>query len=232
MNKTIQGWIRPCVMAACTALSACATAPPPVATALNGGREMLDTSSPPASQDQGWLGSMTDKMLDGLGLKKPDVADVPDSALPDRRITWRIAASSSLNTTADGQPLSVLVRVYRLRGMDSFLQAPADAFGDLDKEKAAMGDELVSVKEVQVQPGKRYEASEKFPREIKFLGVVMLFRNPAPGRWRYAFKASTVESTGLAIGAHACAMSVQIGEPLNMPSGAARHAAVACPDRM
>lgn len=216
-------------MAACTTLSACASAPPSASAALDRDQGLLDASSQAPSQWPGWFGNVTDTVLDSFGLKRPDVQD---SARPDRHINWRIAASSSLNTTADGLPLSVLVRLYRLHGVDSFLQAPAGSFGDLDKERAAMGDELVSVKEVQIYPGKRYEASERLPREIKFIGVVMLYRNPAPGRWRYAFKASTAEATGLSIGAHACAMSVQIGEPMNMPSGTARHVAIPCPERM
>lgn len=180
----------------------------------------------------GYLGGLSKKALEATGLKKPEMPElpkVPDSALPDRRLFWRIHASQSVNITPQGQSLALLTRIYRLRSPDAFLQAAPDTFGDAAKEKEVLGDDLVSVREVQLIPGQQYESSEKVPRDVRFVGIVALFRSPALHRWRYAFSAAEAERTGLALGAHACALSVHAGEPIGQPLHVIRSAAIACP---
>ena len=185
-----------------------------------------DAPTAPSEGLMSMLGSAADKVLESTGLKKPAV---PDSALPDRRITWRVHASTSLNVTTQGQPLALLVRIYRLRNVDAFLQVPLSSFGDAALEKAALGDEVVSVREVQLVPGQVHESIDKLPRDIGHVGIVALYRQPAHGRWRYAFKAADAEVGGLRLGAHACALSVQNGTPVGVSRETARSAAVACP---
>lgn len=190
------------------------------------------------SQDSGIvkvIGTYKDKLLTALGVKppelpnKPETPDVPDSALPDRRVTLKLYASASLNTTDDGQPLGLVLRLYRLRSTESFQAAPASVFGDPAKEKEVLGDAMVSVREIILKPGQVYETQDKFSREAQFLAVVALFRKPAEGRWRHVFEARSAEFTGLAIGAHACALSVQIGQPVGGEASLARWAGTSCP---
>lgn len=183
----------------------------------------------------GFLGQMTDKALEKIGLKKPEAPEipempnVPDSALPDRRIAWRVFASESLNVNESGQALALVVRIYKLKSPDAFLQAPVDTFGDPAKEKAALNDDLIAAREVQLVPGQHYEATDKVTREARYVGIVALYRNPAQGRWRYAFSASAAEKSGLSLGAHACAMSVQVGEAIGQAAATVRSVAVPCP---
>lgn len=201
-------------------------------TELGSASSGADASAKEGASIMGYLGSLGSKVLEASGLKKseaPELPKVPDNALPDRRLAWRIHASTSLNVTAQGQSLALLTRLYRLRSPDSFLQASPDTFGDPAKEKEVLGDDLVSVREVQLIPGQQYETSEKVPRDVRYVGIVGLFRAPASNRWRYAFSTAQAESTGLALGAHACAMSVQTGEPIGQPTKVVRAAAIACP---
>jgi type VI secretion system protein VasD len=168
-----------------------------------------------------------DKALEYVGLKPPtlpatpETPDVPDSALPDRRVKIRIFASPSLNVSDDGQSLGLVVRVYRLRSMDAFQSVPLSTFGDPAKEKELLGDALVSAREVLLKPGQHYETLDKFGREAQYLGIVGLFRKPAEGRTRQVFDSRTAEFTGLTLGAHACALSVQVGKPLGSQGQAA-----------
>jgi len=189
-------------------------------------------------QDNGVLTALAgykDKALTALGIKppelpnKPETPDVPDSALPDRRITLKLYASNSLNASGDGQPLSLVLRLYRLRTVEAFQNAPVTVFGDAAKEKEVFGDAIVSTREIVLKPGQLYETQDKFSREAQFLGVVALFRKPAEGRWRQVFEARSAEFTGLAIGAHACALSVQIGKPFGGETSMARWAGTSCP---
>lgn len=203
-----------CGVIVAVTVAACASpAPPPEAPAMPSGGLMS------------MLSSAADKALEATGLKKPEV---PDSALPDRRIAWRVHASTSLNVTPQGQPLALLVRIYRLRSVDAFLQTPLGSFGDANLEKAALGEALVSVREVQLVPGQVHESLDKLPRDIEHVGIVALYRQPAAGRWRYAFKAADAELNGPRLGAHACALSVQSGTPVGVSRETARSVAVAC----
>ena len=180
----------------------------------------------------GFLGGMADSALSAVGLKKPDAPDVPtvpDSALPDFKVNWRVYASESLNVDEQGHALALVLRIYKLKSPDAFLQAPYDAFGDAAKEKTVLGDDLVAAREVQLVPGQHYEATDKVAREARYVGIVALYRNPLPGRWRYAFSTAQADKTGLNIGAHACAMSVQVGEAIGLPTSTVRSVAAPCP---
>jgi type VI secretion system protein VasD len=182
-----------------------------------------------------WLAGFKDKALSLVGIKPPalpdapEAPDVPDSALPDRRITIKLFASPSLNVSDEGQPLGLVVRLYRLRTADTFQSASPDVFGDTAKEKATFGDDLVSAREVVVKPGQHYETIDKFGREARFIGVVGLFRKPAEGRWRQVFEARSAEITGIGMGAHACALSVQVGKPLGAGATLAKWSGASCP---
>lgn len=237
MNTHTQGW-HACASAllACT-LAACST-PPTDTVALPDAapKSLAEFSAGEAGASEGgvmgYLGNLGKKALEATGLKKPEAPElpqVPDSALPDRRIAWRVHASTSLNVTEQGQSLALLTRLYRLRSPDAFLQAPPDTFGDAAKEKDVLGDDLVSVREVQLIPGQQYETTEKVPRDVRYVGIVGMFRAPASNRWRYAFSTATAERSGLTLGAHACAMSVQAGEPIGQALKVVRSAAIPCP---
>jgi type VI secretion system protein VasD len=223
-------------MAGCTATPAVPKAPElPVFPKLPDMAPATDTLAQAQSSSQsepGFFSNMADKLLTATGFKNPEppeLPDMPDSALPDRRILWRVFASSSLNVSESGQSLGLLTRIYKLKSADAFLQAPYDTFGDASKEKVLFGDELVAVREVQLVPGQRYESIEKTSRDIRFIGIVALFRSPAAGKWRYAFGAVQAEKSGLVLGAYACAMSVQVGEPIGTLSSSTRSAAAPCP---
>jgi type VI secretion system protein VasD len=212
----------------CMCLHGCASAPSaPAVPALPEGAPAVD-----ASAATSWLGGLADKALEATGLKKPalpDVPDVPDSALPDWRVSWRVYASPSLNVNPAGEPLSVVMRFYKLKSPDAFLRAPQDTFGDAAKEKEVLGEDIVGVREVPLLPGQQHEATDKVSRAARYVGVVALFRSPAQGHWRYAFDVMGAQLKGIGIGVHACAMSVQVGEPIGVSVKAARSAAVPCP---
>ncbi|MFT3857867.1 MAG: type VI secretion system lipoprotein TssJ [Aquabacterium sp.] len=181
------------------------------------------------------LGAMATKALEWAGLKKreaPDAAalpQVPDSALPDWKITWRVHASDALNVSDEGQSLALLIRVYKLRHADTFLQMPADAFGDPVKEKALLQDDLLGAREIQLLPGQRLDNIDKLAREARYLGIVALYRKPATNHWRYAFDASSIEKSGLHIGAHACALSVPVGDAIGRSARSIRSVLAGCP---
>jgi type VI secretion system protein VasD len=168
------------------------------------------------------VGNMADKALETIGFKKPEAPptpEVPEYAKPPHELKLLIAASDSLNTTANGQSLSLVVRVFKLRGTTAFLNAGYDTFGNAAKEREVLGDELIEVKEVVLVPGQRRQLNEKWAREARHVGVVGLFMKPAPQRWRYAFELEkNPADVGVVLGAHACTLSVASGAPIGVSS--------------
>lgn len=175
------------------------------------------------------LSNMKDKALELVGLKKPELPDMPESAMPDWQVNWQLNASTSLNVTPSGQALATVVRIYKLRSANAFLQTPYEVFGDIAQEKAAFGEDLIEIKEWRVLPGQIERTKTKVAREGRYVAIVALYRHPASQRWRYVFQTDEAARSGLSIGLHACAMSVPQGTPVGVPAELARSVAMSCP---
>lgn len=147
--------------------------------------------------------------LETIGLRKPP--ELADALKPARNVPIRLHAASKLNVDAQGRPLAVVARIYKLRQEAAFQQAPYDAFLSPQKEKDAFGADLVDVKEVMLVPSQRFEVVEKVSREAYFVGVVALFHSPAPQRWRLAYAAAEAAQSGITVGVHGCALSSGAG---------------------
>ena len=146
-----------------------------------------------------------------------------DALKPPRAIPLRLHAAPKLNTDAQGRPLALVARVYTLRQNAAFEAAPYAAFLKPGADQEAFGADLVSVKDVTLVPGQRYEVLEKVPREAAYVGVVALFHAPAPQRWRMSFPAAEAESAGLTVALQACALAAGPGaKPSVAAPGSAR----------
>lgn len=177
------------------------------------------------------LGNMGDKALETIGFKKPELPqapELPEAAKPARQMKLRLAASDSLNVDASGRSLSLVVRVYKLRGVSAFLNAPLDTFGNPSREKDTLADELVESRELVLLPGQQHVIDERWAREATHVGVIALFRAPAPHRWRYAFELDKLPKEGLVLGAHACALSVAAGQPAGTPASTLKLSTSSC----
>ncbi|PHV36024.1 type VI secretion system lipoprotein TssJ [Janthinobacterium sp. BJB304] len=164
----------------------------------------------------GAISTLANAALQMAGVAKPP-PELPDAQQPPRNVSIRLHAAQHLNTDADGRPLALVARIYKLRQSAAFEQAPYDSFLDAQREKAALGADLMEVKEVLLVPGQRYEVQEKVSKEAYFIGVVALFRAPATQRWRATFAAADAERGGITVGLHACALSISGTSTLSAP---------------
>jgi type VI secretion system protein VasD len=128
-----------------------------------------------------------------------------------RKVALHLHAATRLNVDAHGQPLALLVRIYKLRQRSAFAQAPYAAFLSAQAEREALGADLIEVSEVTLVPGQRLDLDQLLAREAGYLGVVALFRAPARQGWRTTFAAADAEKAGITLGLHACALSVGAG---------------------
>jgi type VI secretion system protein VasD len=154
-------------------------------------------------------GSLAGAALEAAGLRKP--APLPEAQLPPRKVVLRLHAAKRLNVDRRGQPLALLVRVYKLRQQGAFEQAPYAAFLSAQAERDALGADLIEVKEVTLVPGQQLELADQLTRDAAWLGVVALFHTPGSDGWRVDFAAADLETAGATLGLHACAMSVGSG---------------------
>ena len=142
---------------------------------------------------------------------KPLVEGAPQLQQQPRKVALHLHAAARLNVDGRGQPLALLVRVYKLRQRGAFEQAPYAAFLSPEAERAAFGPDLLEASEVTLVPGQHLDLDQVLAREAGYLGVVALFRTPASRAWRVAFAAADAEKAGITLGLHACALSVGLG---------------------
>lgn len=146
--------------------------------------------------------------MKSVGLTPPD----PNAPRP---LLVTLSAGELLNATESGESLSLVVRLYQLRNEAGFSTLPYAHIGNEEREKTVIADDLVAVRELTLIPGKTYQLEEQVKPDVKVIGVVALFRDPAPNRWKLAFNRETSEETGISIGFHGCAMTVADGELMN-----------------
>ena len=158
-----------------------------------------------------FLGKVKDAALEAVGAKVPDVP-IDQPRIP-RKVTLTIHPGENLNAGKGPDPLSLIVRVYKVQDAVGFMQAPYESFVPSAKDKDATSSEFVEIRELQLVPGKKVESTESIPRDVPYIGVVALFQSPSPNRWHYVFRADQAESSGLVLGAHACALTVTRGVP-------------------
>jgi type VI secretion system protein VasD len=158
----------------------------------------------------GGNGSLVNNALEASGLRKPAPPSEAQLQQP-RKAALHLHAASRLNVDARGQPLALLVRVYKLRQRGAFEQAPYAAFLSPQAEREALGADLLEASEVTLVPGQHLDLDQTLAREAGYLGVVALFHTPARQGWRVAFAAPDAERAGVTLGLHACALSVGAG---------------------
>jgi type VI secretion system protein VasD len=171
-------------------------------------------------------GEVTNSALRLIGLVPKNA---PQTTPQPTTIVVRLQASPSLNVSPSGQSLSLVTRIYKLKGTQAFLSAPYEAFANPARERDLLGEELVEVREIQMLPGQQREWREAMPADAAHLGIVSLFRAPDPQRWRLAFGSAEAAKSGVSVGLHACGMSVAIGQDLAAASSLPLHAGAACP---
>lgn len=151
--------------------------------------------------------------LGALGVKLPnDTIRTPKLV----QIPLHIETAKNMNSGTDGQGLSVILRIYKLKHQHAFLTMPYSTFGYPDREREALGTSLLEVSELILAPGLTLDLKEKMPTDAAYLGVVALFRSPASYRWRFAFSAADAEKSGVTLGVHACAMTATNIAPFGM----------------
>lgn len=153
-------------------------------------------------------GSAVGMVLEVSGVMKKDGGD-PSKKTTD--LSVRVFAGDQLNLANNGKPLSLVLKMYVLRSPERLKTLTYPQTSTADSEKEAFGEELISVREITLLPGKTYDLQLKVPGDATTIGVVGLFRTPYSYRWKLAFDTKNSFGAGITVGAHACALTASKG---------------------
>lgn len=143
----------------------------------------------------------------GVEKKAPDPNATKD-------VTLKIQAETLLNSDTQKRSYSLVVRIYHLKQSASFQQAFYDVFLDENKEKEAIGADVISKKEITLIPGQAYNNVEKVNINAESIGVVAFFQKPAAKRWKFTFPVKSISKEGLSLNVGACSVTVMSGSTL------------------
>jgi len=97
-----------------------------------------------------------------------------------------VTASDRLNPGERGEPLATVVRIYQLKGASKISAAGFEEM--LERDKDTLGDELVSAKELTLNPADRIDPQLSRGDGVNFVAVVALFRQPGGTFWRAIYR--------------------------------------------
>lgn len=163
-------------------------------------------------------GKITEVALSSIGIKPPETSAASSKS---RTVALRLEGANDMNAGDDGQGLATVIRLYKLRDQNGFLAMPYSSAGRPEKEKEAIGGDLVEARELTLSPGQTLDIQEKLPGDAGYLAVATLFRSPYAQRWRFAFAASDAERSGITIGVHMCAMTATSPTPIGISANEA-----------
>lgn len=149
------------------------------------------------------------RVMAAVGLK-------PAAPPPPPEAVIELHASALLNAAADGVAVPTVVQ---LRWLDD----PA-AFQRAAYERLAAGD---GARELVLAPGRTLTLREPVPAGARALGVAVLFRAPAAGRWKLVFPLPPPRPIRLAL--HRCALVLVSGQAWEPPAEADRLGDLRCP---
>lgn len=101
-------------------------------------------------------------------------------------------AEPSLNRDSSGKPLSLVLRLYQLKGLEEFNRLTFDSLASGKTDAELLGNSLISQNEFVLLPGKTATLDDKIAEEAKFIGVVGFFRKPDSQLWRVLVSAEDV----------------------------------------
>ena len=130
-------------------------------------------------------------------------------------VPLRIQAGDRLNLSADGKPLSVVIRIYHLAAAEAFERMTYAQANTPEDEKALLADDVLTAREVVLIPGRSYDLPQALQSRARAIGIIGQFRAPAAGLWKLTFDARASRQHGITVGALACSLAVGTGTLMN-----------------
>ncbi|WP_090133340.1 type VI secretion system lipoprotein TssJ [Kushneria avicenniae] len=111
------------------------------------------------------------------------------------RVRVVIASDASLNPDTQGEPLSVVVRLYQLGELPPFATAAPDQLWDNPDD--VLGEALLSQRELTVLPGDEKIDVAALDEKTRYVGIAAFFRHTQRNVWHVALDADELRRDGL-----------------------------------
>ncbi|MBR9771386.1 MAG: type VI secretion system lipoprotein TssJ [Gammaproteobacteria bacterium] len=111
------------------------------------------------------------------------------------RVIVAFKGDESLNLDAEGNPLSVVVRIYQLDALTAFNAANSEALWASASD--SLGDSLLGEREVVVLPGRTQVEVAPMAPGTRYVAVVAFFRQIEGEGWRLVFDAEAMRKDGI-----------------------------------
>jgi type VI secretion system VasD/TssJ family lipoprotein len=119
-------------------------------------------------------------VLAGCAHDPPPPAAAGPCKEPELKVTVR--GSDRLNPDEAGRSLAVVVRIYQLKSLKTLDDADFDGVWQHDRD--TLGEDLMSVDEITIDPSDKKVVPVKRNPEARYLVAVGLFRKPDGIAWR------------------------------------------------
>ncbi len=113
---------------------------------------------------------------------------------PAQGLTISILSSRSINRAPEGEPRPVVVRLYALKSDTRLSNASFEKVWKDDK--ATLGEDVVSVQEIEVYPGARIDMKLERAPAVNHVAAVALFANPTGKAWSASLDLPPVPEPG------------------------------------
>lgn len=126
-------------------------------------------------------------------------------------------AAPTINRDVDGEPLSIVVRLYQLRDRSAFDLLTFDAAARVEDDRELFGDQLVLRHELLLVPGGSRSEVETLAPETRYVGIAGFFREPDSQHWRILVEAQAIAAKGLRFRVEDCNLALLEPEALAIP---------------
>ena len=123
------------------------------------------------------------------------------------RTLLTVNASAQLNPNSENQPSPTVVRIYGLKNPDAFNNATF--FQIFEADRATLGADLLSRREVILEPGQKLEVDSTEEPGTRFVGILAAFRQLDGANWRAILPVSAGDDNALIVTLQTSAVLLQ-----------------------
>lgn len=113
------------------------------------------------------------------------------------RTLLTVNASAQLNPNSENQPSPTVVRIYGLKNSDAFTNATF--FQIFEADRATLGADLLSRREVVLEPGQTMQVDSTEEPGTRFVGILAAFRQLNGANWRAMLPVSAGDDNALVV---------------------------------
>lgn len=104
------------------------------------------------------------------------------NTIADPGTRLRFEPAININPDNNDRPSPLVIRVYELSARNAFQNS--DFFNLYDDAERTLGDDLLSVEDIVVRPGKVHKHPMSLNKETRYIGIMAAFRDIQNAQWR------------------------------------------------